>query len=476
MMHMTLGDIYRLLNYPSNEAADKRTLSRVTRFHDRTLKNSVYILIPHICEEELGIAEDDAVDQAFSTGAIALIAEKNYPQYHTIVVPNARAAQRAIAQLNRERNQLKVIGITGSNGKTTTKELTHLILSSNIQYSHARKTSGNANALIHTADQLLGIIPNTEVLVLEFGMGKAGVVEEMSRIATPDIGVITTVGVSHIGNFEDPYDIFRAKMEILTGMTEQSILLLNADNQYLGTVKQEDIKPRLMRLSARDPSAEFYASDVKFERNQLSFTAHYQSVPTRIQIDTLGIHNVINVLASFAIGRLMNVPAPEIASTLRRFVPQGIRQNIQKYGSITVILDCFNSSPESIRAGIEYMLSYDTGFPGGRKIAILGDMGGFGDWDEKYHRQVGQMFKDYPQVDLLYCVGKRCKWMAEEAEKVHPNVRYMNKEELVQTLKADNRPGDLLFVKGGRMIKLETAIREVFMPKGKRITTEEEEE
>lgn len=348
---------------------------------------------------------------------------------------------------------LKVVGLTGSVGKTTTKEMTYEVVSRKYR---AIKTEGNLNNDIGLPKTLLRLENDTQAAVIEMGMSAFGEISLLTKTCLPDIGIITNIGVSHIEHLGSRDGILKAKLEILDGMKKGSPLILNGDNDKLSTVKNDDYK--LIFFGIENENADVRAFDIKENGSKTEFFVKAYSKIQKVTIPTVGIHNVYDALAAYTVGLLLELPAEEIAKALENYTPSGMRQRLKEVNGVKIIEDCYNASPDSQRAALNVLSDMNAG----RKIAVLGDMLELGDYSETAHREVGK-FAAEKKIDVLYAFGEQSKYIAEEAKKGVERVLWFDdKAQLAKTLVQDVKSGDCVLFKASRGMKLEEIIEKLY--------------
>lgn len=349
---------------------------------------------------------------------------------------------------------LLVVGLTGSVGKTTTKEMVACVLS---QKGETLKTEGNLNNDIGVPRTLYRLEKSTKNAVIEMGMDGAGQITVLTECAKPDCAIITNVGVSHIENLGSREGILKAKLEILKGLPKGAPLFLNGDNDMLVTVKTDDYK--VIFFGIENKNCDVLAEEIKEIGLTTEFVAVKGDIRQKIIIPTVGIHNVYDALTAFAVGLQYGVSPEKIAEGLLGYTPSGMRQRIKETGGITVIEDCYNASPDSQKAGLNSL----TKIAKGRKIAVLGDMLELGDYSETAHRNVGEYVAEC-KVDMLFTYGVQSQFMADSAKKAGLSsvFAFTDKTELVKNLLDEIKVGDTLLFKASRGMKLEEIIEKVY--------------
>lgn len=393
--------------------------------------------------------------QAAQLGAAALLVDHpvdaDVPQ---LVVTDTGKALLQLAGWYRRRFQLPVVGLTGSVGKTTTKEFIALVLGAKY---NTLKTQGNLNNEIGVPQMLFRLEDSHTAAVIEMGMNHFGEISRLTRAVAPTVGLITNIGVSHIENLGSRAGILQAKLEILEGMAPDAPLIVNMDNDMLRTVKLGD-RP-LLTFAIDDQSADFTATDIAEQGSTTTFTVHHSTFTQPVTIPTVGIHNVYNALAAMAVGYVTGVDPAAAASALANYVPAGMRQNLVQVGGVQVIEDCYNASPDSMRAALQTLGK----LPVHRRYAVLGAMLELGDYAKEAHTQVGKMAAENG-IDGVLAYGADAADIVEAAKQAGlENARLFDtKEALAQSLAQQVQPGDGVLFKGSRGMHLEDVMHTVY--------------
>lgn len=394
------------------------------------------------------------IDEAFEKGAAAvMISEDVKIDKPYIKVDDTAKQMLSLAGYYRSKFDIPIVALTGSVGKTTTKEFTHLVVNSKYK---AIKTLGNLNNEIGLPQMLFMLDSSTEAAVIEMGMNHFGEIHRLSTATQPTMGIITNIGVSHIENLGSREGILEAKLEILDGLKKGAPLLLNGDNDLLSTVKNDDYK---IYFYAVDNDADFKAVDIKENPNSTSFTVQYFGKERSITIPAIGKHNVYNALAAFAVGILLDIDAETAADALKTYEPSGMRQKVVEINGITSIEDCYNASPDSMKAGITTL----AGIQACKKIAVLSDMLELGEYSEQAHYDVGTMVAEN-KIDYLLCVGNDAKYIVDGARDNGLLNAYLfdSKQSLTDKLFEIAEKGDAVLFKASRGMKLEEVISEIY--------------
>ncbi len=376
-----------------------------------------------------------------------------------VLVDNTEAALMRLAAYCRGLVNCRCVGVTGSVGKTTTKEYISSVLS---QKYRVHKTRGNFNSTIGMPLSVMEMPGSTEVSVFEMAMSGFGEIHAMSECARPDIAVITTIGSSHMEALGSRENIRCAKLEILDGLCDGGTFIINGDDEMLRDVKFE--RGKTVSVGIDNPDADYCAEQVNFDINCGYFnvrTPHGSLCD--IKIPAVGKHNVYAALFAVAVGDMLGVNSHGIREGLWSYAGLGLRQNIYGLGNITVIEDCYNASPESMRAALDVLSMLRE--PGGRAVAVLGDMRELGVNTEVFHREIGEEVVRHG-VDLLFTIGGLARYIAAgalEAGMEEQSV-FVNLDEETYTATAwelcrELKPGDVLLVKASRAIRAERIIQ-----------------
>lgn len=390
----------------------------------------------------------DFAADALQKGAAAVLASRLLAaEIPAIYVRDTVAALQAIAAGYRRTLPLKSVGITGSVGKTTTKEMIAAVLETAYR---TEKTAANFNNGLGLPVTVLGLQPDCEAAVLEMGMNHFGELSVLTRIAQPDIAVITNIGTMHIENLGSREGILRAKLELLEGLRPGGTVLFNGDDDLLRTVR-ETYHAKCFGIS---PDCDVRAEDIRMSEDGIRFTAAAGELRFPIELPVVGRHNVLNALAAIAVGLELRVPVAGIQAGLAGFHNTGMRQKIYPLCGMTVIEDCYNAGPESMRAALQVLKDTKTA---GRHIAVLGGMLELGDHAPSAHYEVGKAAAQC--ADLLFAYGAHAEEYVRGAEEAGiPAQLYPTHEALTEALRRTAKPGDVLLVKGSRGMRMERVL------------------
>lgn len=394
---------------------------------------------------------------AYQNGAAYIIANhpvEGVPAERTVVVPDSALAMIRMASNYRMLFSPRIIGVTGSVGKTTTKEFCYAVLSA---FGNALKTEGNQNNDIGVPNTLFRLAPETEYAVVEMGMDHAGEIERLTRCVRPSAGIITMIGVSHLENLGTRENILKAKMEICAGLPDGAPLVLNADNDLLPTAQ---VPARLRAVwFGIEKDADVRAENIVTGAQGTSFTiVDRENGSFPVSIPTAGLHTVYDALSAYAAATRLGLDPARCAAALSNYQTTGMRQHIVEKGGVTVIEDCYNASPDSMKAAISVLKA----LPNARKVALLGDMLELGDASEEGHRHTGEWVAE-AGIDVLIAYGPRSGAMAEAAKAQGvTTVHCQNEQEVLQCLRQFVQPGDALLAKASHAMKLEELLQDYY--------------
>ena len=393
--------------------------------------------------------------QALYNGAEGVIIEnieitqqelEKYSNKTIIKVENTLEALYEIARYKRSLYDIPVIAVTGSVGKTSTKDVIASVVSTKYK---TLKTEGNNNNNIGLPLTILKL-KDHEALVIEMGMNHFGEISLLTNIARPTLAVITNIGTSHIGNLGSRENILKAKLEILEGMDIPKIII-NNDNDLLNKWCEDNKQQLKIHTFGIQNESEINAQDIKLHEDGSSFTAISGTQSLDIQVPVGGEHFVYNALCAMQVGRQLQISDDKIQQGIAEFELTKKRMDIRKLEKGAILInDAYNASYESMKASLEFLKNYN----GTRKIAVLGDMFELGQFSEELHRKVGKEVAD-KHIDILICAGESSKFIIEEAGK-NTKIQtcyFNNNEQIVEKLSQEIRNGDVILVKASNGMK-----------------------
>lgn len=396
----------------------------------------------------------DYIKSALEKGAAYAIADRetDYKDDRILMVENAFEAPMQIAKYYLGLFNVKTVAVTGSVGKTTTKEFVAAVLACKYK---TLKSEGNHNNEIGLPRTVFKLDESFETAVFEMGMSALGDITKLTNIVKPAAAVITNIGISHLEHLGTRENILKAKMEVTDGMPEGAPLFLCGDNDLLRTVS--GLKQRVV-FYGLEPHNQITAKDIAENENTTSFTICAGGECFAAKIPTIGVHNVCNALAAFGVGVEYGIAPAEIVAALESYRPSGMRQNIVKKHGVTFAEDCYNASPDSMKAALD---TFKNMAVQGKKIAVLGDMLELGDDTVNLHTNVGRWVKEN-EINMLFASGPLAENYAKGALSAGmppQNVFYFkNKEELTKKLMETVKKGDALWFKASRGMEFETII------------------
>lgn len=389
------------------------------------------------------------VPEAFARGACAAVVDRPAEGAAGIqvVVEGTGAALEALAAAWRMALRARVVGVTGSNGKTTTKEMIGHILSKDLRVVCSRGSYNNSVGLPLT---LFGAGPGDEVVVLEIGTNHPGEIAHLGRIARPDAAVITSVGASHLEGFGTVEGVADEKASLLGCLRGEGFAVVHDDPRLLsrvalppekvvtfGLARKADLHPEGLEPLPEGKGTRYFVRGVEF------------------RLGLLGDWNVLNALAASAVAMSCGVSLPDCARRLQDFKPPKMRMERMEVAGVTVINDAYNSNPESATRAVR---EFSRLVSAGRKVAVIGDMLELGEASERYHRRLGALLSECA-VDVVAGVGPRCRALLEEVGGKRKKLGFESVDDVRPELDDLFRPGDLVLLKGSRGMGLERLIQ-----------------
>ena len=390
----------------------------------------------------------DFLDEALKMGEGAIVnLQTGFPEDKTIIfVKDTLKALQDIAHSVRLKRSIPVIGITGSNGKTTTKELTASVLGTAYR---VLKNTGNLNNSIGLPLSLTKISEDDEVVVLEMGASAPGEIKELCDIASPDYGVLTNISPSHLEGFGDLPTVRKTKLEILDTV---SIAVVNADDLFMMEgIRGSGFKGMIVRYGIEN-HAEISASEIRLQEKGSSFTLHTpEGKPVEVSPKISGVFNIYNVLAAAAVGYLFHIDLPDMKKAIDSFAVVPMRLEIREWEGVRIISDVYNANPASMEGALKELVRIKTK----RAIAVLGDMLELGHYEEEAHRSIGRLLSELP-VEIFIAVGPR---MAFAASEFKGDVYTLpSAPEAGRLLREIREKGDIILIKGSRGMHMEKVL------------------
>ena len=392
----------------------------------------------------------DFIPAALDGGAAAVLCTHCDGDYPAIVVPDTRIALGDIARGERLHRAVRVVGITGSVGKSTTKEMVAAVLGSTYRVS---KTPVNQNNDIGMPMAVLAMDDDSQIAVLEMGMNHFGEIAYLSGIAKPDVAVIVNIGTMHIEHLGSMEGILQAKLEILEGMNAEGRIILNGDDSLLWN--QHNSLKNTLYFGVENTNCTVKADHIRTEDGLLCFDVTSDEKTFTVKLPLEGMHYVSDALAAVAVGLQMGVTPENICNSLLNFQNMEGRQEIFEKDGFLIIKDCYNAGPESMAAALAVLKNKP-----GRRIAVLGDMLELGVCTQAEHYRVGRLAAE--SADMLFAYGPNSSRMLNGAiTGGMPDTRayaFEDREKLVMALKQAAKPGDVLLFKGSRGMQMDVTL------------------
>jgi len=416
------------------------------------------LFIPIIGERVDG---HDFVADVLSKGAAAALWQRDRgdaPEGNLIIVDDTLIALQQLAKAYLQQCHPQVVGITGSNGKTTTKDMVAALLG---QAYRVHRTAGNFNSHIGLPLTILSMPADTEMLILEMGMRARGEIEFLSQLAEPDTVVITNIGESHLEQLGSREEIARAKLEIITGLKRNGLFIYPGDEPLL---QQILVEPEFLNLSdisihtfGLEPSHDLHPTGIMNQGQHTVFTTpRYPDIVWTLPLP--GLHNVSNAMAAMLVAEHYHVTPSQIQNGFSALRLTGMRIEMTTgRDGIMLLNDAYNASPSSMKAAID-VLHQMKGYS--RKLAVLGDMLELGQDEDLYHQQIGEEVAG--KVDWLFTYGQRSLAIARGASVKMPSERirsYQSKQELIHDLMELATSGDVILFKASRGMRLEEVLQ-----------------
>ncbi|WP_409296552.1 UDP-N-acetylmuramoyl-tripeptide--D-alanyl-D-alanine ligase [Peribacillus sp. SCS-26] len=453
MIKKTLAEIYKTVGGLNDISSFEETMFEGAAIDTRKITPG-NLFVPF---KGARVDGHDFVEKVLEEGAGAALWQKDVPNppenLPIIVVEDTLLAIQELAKSYRNELGAKVVGITGSNGKTTTKDMTASILGTVYK---VHKTSGNYNNHLGLPLTILSMPQDTDVVVLEMGMSAKGEIKFLSQLGRPDVAVITNIGESHLLDLGSREGIAEAKLEIIEGLKPGGTLIYFGDEPLLS----ERIKPGApfeLRSFGKMDTNDLYPLHITSGTSDTSFELNVMPGKT-LSIPVLGTHNVLNSLAAIAAAQCLEVPQDKIIEGLRNITLTAMRMEMSKgTRGETIINDAYNASPTSMKAAIELAAGI-SGF--NKKYVVLGDMLELGPDERDFHYKVGQLI-DPAAISKVYTFGELGEWIAKgAAERFNSSdVRvFQDKTALAESLKETVSENDLVLVKASRGMELEKVV------------------
>lgn len=407
--------------------------------------------------KEKNLTGSTLYEQALEKGAIACVLQgieiqeevtKKYPHATIVLVENTTKAIQQLATYKRSLYNIPVVAITGSVGKTSTKDMVASVIS---QKYKVLKTQGNYNNEIGLPLTVLNL-KDEEIMVLEMGMNSFGEISILTKIAKPDIAVITNIGTAHIGMLGSRENILKAKLEILEELNPKGTVIVNYDNDLLHDwYEKQKANYQILTYGLQEGSI-ILGKNAIFEENGSKCQAIIDNETYHVSIPVGGEHFISNSLCALAVAKALEIPIEKALKGIEKFELTKKRMEMKKSkNGATIVNDCYNANYDSMKAAIDYVGK----LPNKRKIAVLGDMLELGEYSKELHEKVGaEVVKN--KIDLLICVGEEVKYLIEQAKKegMKSNDIFLckNNEEAINILKKELKAEDVVLLKASNSL------------------------
>ncbi len=418
------------------------------------------------------------IEDAFLNGAIACFTSRHQTMQHKniyIAVQDTLKALQELGAYYRNKFSIPVIGITGSVGKTTTKEMVAAALETKY---NVLKTEGNMNSQVGLPLMMFRLHYDHQIAVIEMGMSEEGEMEKLTQIAQPDIAIMTNIGVSHIAQLKTRENIRKEKLNIVNGFHESSVLYLNGNDTLLREIYQqftqksqvnaiidmskesiEGLKKAKVVAFGTENFCNYRAEDIRMIDGETRFTLKAEDEASEeIILKVLGIHNVYNALAALAVAKHYNIPASIAKEGLHGYQPIAMRGQIKEVNQIKIIDDSYNASPDSMKSGIQVLMELSKVT---RRIAVLADVLELGEQSYQCHYDVGVYIADQ-KLNELITIGSEAEAIAQAVQERSPDIivhSYTKNEDVITYLKEKLRPGDAVLIKGSRSMRTDEIVK-----------------
>ena len=374
---------------------------------------------------------------------------ENIKEEATVIkVESCHKALLDLANYYRKKLDIKVIGVTGSTGKTSTKDLVAAFLSHKY---NVFKTKGNFNSEIGLPLMIFELSKEYDIAVLEMGMSDLGEIHNLAKTALPDMAVITNIGLSHLENLKTQDNILRAKMEITDFFKNENLLVVNGEDLKLKNISNKCFK---VEKIGYNHEYDVYASNIILREDSTEFTAHSKGKEFTFRLPMAGKHNVLNSMLAISIGLNLGLSFEDMNKGLKNLEATSMRLQVIKMANLTIINDCYNASPDSMKSSLDVLSTYK----GGRKVAILGDMYELGVKSKEAHKEVGEYASN--KVELLIAIGENIEEF--EAGFTGENIAvFKSKEEFYKNLEKIINKNDIILVKASRGMKFEEVVNKL---------------
>ena len=443
MKNFTLAEIAAACGgtYVGDEALKDTAITSVERDSRAIKDGSLFLAI-----KGERVDGHDFIEKCYGSGAVCAICEKapENPSKPYILVDSTLTAVKKIAKAYRDKFDIPVVGVSGSVGKTSTKEMLYAVLS---QKFKTHKTQGNLNNELGVPLTILSMPEDTQAAVIEMGISDFGEMTRLSQVAQPTICVLTIIGCCHLENLGDRDGVLKAKTEMFKFARGGADYVLNGDDDKLATVTEVGGKKPI--FFGLDKKNEYYAEDIENNgEGGVSCKLCFGDTKLNVTIPAIGSYMVSNALAAVAVGKLLGLSDEELKNGVEAYKTVGSRANVINTGKIRIIDDCYNANPTSVKASLETLKNFK-----GRTVAIIGDMKELGTVELALHFDTGAYAKQIG-VDVVLSAGPLAKELAKGAQ----GKWFETKEELISALPEIIKNGDTVLVKASHSMQFEKIV------------------
>ena len=427
--------------YVGNEDMKSAVITSVERDSRQVKEGSLFLAI-----KGERVDGHDYIQKCYDNGAICAICEKapENADKPYILVPSTLQAVKEIGRAYREKFDIPVVGVSGSVGKTSTKEMLYAVLS---QKFKTHKTQGNLNNELGVPLTLLSMPEDTEAAVIEMGISGFGEMTRLAKMVQPTICVLTIIGCCHLENLGDRDGVLKAKTEMFDYAKDGAAFILNGDDDKLSTVK--DVRGTKPIFFGLDKSNRYYAENIENNgEGGVSCTLCFDDTRLDVTIPAIGSYMVSNALAAVAAGKLLGLSDEQLKNGVEAYKTVGSRANVINTGKLRIIDDCYNANPTSVKASLDTLKNFE-----GRKVAILGDMKELGSNELALHYDTGAYAKEIG-IDRVLSVGPLAKELARGAE----DVWFESIDALLPELPDLLKDGDTVLVKASHSMHFENIV------------------
>ena len=435
------------------EAADGRITGSADRYLDTVLTDistdsrtctSSSLFVPIVGER---VDAHRFIRQVLDGECICSLSSKEDTGYEgdkpVIMVDDTQKALIRIGRYCRERMNVPLVAVTGSVGKTTTRQMTAAALSA---YGKVFETKGNKNSQVGVPVTLFEYEDTYDITVMEAGVSLPGEMTKLSSMLKPDVAVFTNIGISHIEALGSRRGILEEKMHIADSMKDGAYIVLNNENDLLKEYVPDE-RFNVIRYGL-DPSCDVYAEDIDKSGICPAFTAMVRGTGVRVSLSVPGDHQILNALAALAVCSIEGCDLEKAAEAMGAYSGYAHRMQFVDAGDIRMLDDSYNASPDSMKAGLTVLRDIEWS---GRKIAVLADMRELGESTDEAHRQIGAFIRDEHPADLVFTYGDR-------SELIGGDVHFSDKDELDRYLSQKTCSGDLIYFKGSNSMDLASSV------------------